>query len=59
VSLRAKKAFSPELAIALSVAEGEVEAEAISIVRKPEIATATLCGLAMTKVALLHLINEY
>ena len=33
--------------------------EAISIVRKPEIATAFFKGLAMTIVASLHLVNEY
>jgi len=33
--------------------------EAILIACKPEIATAAFRGLAMTKPALLHLVNEY
>jgi len=68
VSLRAKRAFSsertkacPELAVALSEVEGVAEwvkGESISIALKPEISTATFCGLAMTKVSLLHLVND-
>jgi len=59
VSLRAKKAFSPERKKACPERSRRVEGEAISIVRKQEIATATFCGLAMTKVVLLDLVNEY